>query len=185
VLITESTEDFERLCDSVKDELKPQGILEGYYVREIAEKAWEIRRLRRVKTNFINAARRQGVRRLLSSLIECWRELDSSQRSSEIYRLTEQWFGDEGDKREVLEILKRFRLDEFAIEATTMLSAAEDLDKIDRLLVSLESRLNKALRSLAELRGGFGRQLRANAEKIIEGEILPLDSPSKNPPAAA
>jgi hypothetical protein len=84
-----------------------------------------------------------------------------------------------------LKLLERFGLDEFAIEAATMLSVARDLEKIDRLLASLESRMSKALRSLAELRGGFGRQLHANVERIIDGEILALDGPSKNPPAAA
>jgi hypothetical protein len=185
VLITESAEEFKRLHDAVKDELKPRGTLERYYVAEIAEKVWEIRRLRRVKTNLINAARRQGVKELLESLIECWRELDYVQRGSEIYRLTEQWFGGERDKREVLEILERFGLDEFAIEAATVLSVARDLEQIDRLLASLESRLSKALRSLGEWRGGFGRQLHANVERIIDGEILALDGPSKKPPAAA
>jgi len=38
----------------------------------------------------------------------------------------------------------------------------------------------------AEFRGGFGRQLRASAERIIDGKVLALDDASKKPrPASA
>src|SRR5215469_2305446 len=104
VLKGESAEEFERFHDAFIEELKPRGIVEAQLVADIAEKAWEIRRYQRVKTNLINSARRPGVKELLESLIECSRELDYRHRENEIYRLTEQWFGDESDKNEVLQI---------------------------------------------------------------------------------
>ena len=167
----ESAEEFERFHDAFKDELKPRGIVEVHLVADMAEKAWEIRRYRRVKTNLINSARRPGVKKLLESLIERSRELDYTQRETEIYRLTEQWFSDESDKNEVLEIFERFGLDEFAVEAAAMRTAARDLEKLDRLMASQEARLSKALRLLADLRGGFiGQQLRARVDRFIDGK---------------
>ena len=155
VLKGESAEEFEGLHDALNEELKPRGPLERYLVADMAEKVWEIRRYRRVKTNLINSARRPGVKKLLEFLIECSRELDYAQRETEIYRLTEQWFSDESDKNEVLEIFERFGLDQSAIEAAAVRFAARDLEKLDRLMASQEARLSRALRLLADLRGGF------------------------------
>jgi len=186
VLKGESAEEFERFHDAFIEELKPRGIVEAQLVADIAEKAWEIRRYQRVKTNLINSARRPGVKELLESLIECSRELDYRHRENEIYRLTEQWFGDESDKNEVLQIFERFGLDESAVEATAMRSAAPDLETLDRLMASQEARLSRALRLLADVRGGFvGQQLRARIDRVIDGKTLALEDASKKPPAAA
>ena len=186
VLKGESAEEFERFHDAFIEELKPRGIVEAQLVADIAEKAWEIRRYQRVKTNLINSARRPGVKELLESLIECSRELDYRHRENEIYRLTEQWFGDESDKNEVLQIFERFGLDESAVEAAAMRSAAPDLETLDRLMASQEARLSRALRLLADVRGGFvGQQLRARIDRVIDGKTLALEDASKKPPAAA
>ena len=184
VLITESAEEFERSNDALHDELKPRGPLERYLVGDIAGKAWEVHRLRRVKTSLINSALRPGLGKLLEWLMPSG-GMDYFQWQRELNRLAEQWFGDERGKKEVLEILEQFKLDECAIEAAAVQFLASDLEKIDRLMASLEWRLNKALRSLAELRGGFGRQLHAKVERIIDGKVLALNDASKKPPPAA
>ena len=54
--------------------------------------------------------------------------------------------------------------------------------RIKPLLASREWRLDKALLSFAEFRGGLRRQLRETAEKLIDGEVLALDDVSKDPP---
>jgi hypothetical protein len=77
------------------------------------------------------------------------------------------------------------KLDEHAIEAEAMRIVAPELERFDRLLPSLEWRLNKALRSLAECRGGWGRHLRATVGRVIDGEVLALDNASKKPAAGA
>jgi len=102
-------------------------------------------------------------------------------------RLAHQWFDDDQRaKEEVLQKLAHFKLDEPAIEAEAMRIVAPDLERFDRLLASLEWRLGKTMRLLAEFRGGFGRQLRASVERIFDGQVLALDDASKKPrPAPA
>ena len=152
----------------------------------MAEKAWEVRRLNRVKTSLINSALRPGLEKLLEWLRPYSGEMIHSSWKSELNRLADQWFGAEHDKKEVLEILEQFQLDGSAIEAAAVQFLAADLEKIDRLMASQEARLNKALRSLAELRGGsVGQQLRARVDRVIDGKTLALEDASKKPPAAA
>jgi hypothetical protein len=186
VLITESAEEFDRFHDDFSNELKPRGPVERPLVDGMAGNVWEIRRLNRAKTGVINANVRSGLERLLRSLMpQTESEMDLVQWLREIHRLAGQWFGDERDKKEFLEILEKFKLEESAIEAAAVESAAPHLERIDRLIASLKRQLREALYLLAELRGGLGRQLHAKVERIIDGKVLALKDASKKPPPAA
>jgi hypothetical protein len=179
VLITESAEEFLSLHDALKDELKPHGTVEEFMVEEMAALMWEIRRYRRTKTNILNSAYRSALGNLLRSVC---REPGLAVFGEE-GELAHQWFGnDQNAKQVVLQKLAYFGLDEHAIEAEAMRSRAPDLEKFDRLLASREWRLDKALLSFTEFRGGLRRQLRETAEKLIDGEVLAVDDVSKDPP---
>jgi hypothetical protein len=181
VLITESAEEFERFHDAFNDELSPRGPLERHLVGHMAEKVWEIRRLNRVKTTVINAALRRGLNALLLD------RGDPRQWQNPLNTLVNRLCSDERDKKGVLKIVEQvIKLDESAVEAAAIQLIAADLEKIDRLIASQESRLGKDLCLLAELRGGLGRQLHAKVERIIDGKVLALDDASKkSPPSAA
>jgi len=98
VLITESAEEFERLHDDLSDELKPGGPIERHLVADMAEKVWEVRRLRRVKTSLINSAFRPSLKKLLERLIEPQSKyFDEPQTESG--RRADQWFSDERGKK--------------------------------------------------------------------------------------
>jgi hypothetical protein len=182
VLITESADEFSRLHDPLKDEFKPHGTVEEFMVEEIAALMWEIRRYRRAKTNILNSAYRSALGNLLRGV--CREPGPFVLSIDDKDELAHQWFGnDQNAKQAVLQKLAYFDLDEHAIEAEAMQIRAADLEKFDRLLASREWRLDKALRTFAEFRGGLRRQLRETAEKLIDGEVLALDNASKNPPA--
>ena len=70
VLITESAEEFERFRDAFCDQLKPRGAIEQCLAADIVHKAWEIRRLHRVKPSLINSAFRRGLKDLLDWISE-------------------------------------------------------------------------------------------------------------------
>jgi len=175
-------------------------------ITDIAELAWEIRRYRRSKASLINSTILRALRKLLIPIIPRPPQTPAPKRSGalELYlpteeeleaesnaareadRLAHQWFVDENAKKQVLEMLGENKLDEFAIETEAMRIVAPDLEKFDRIVASLESRLNKALRLFAEYRSGFGRDLTAPVHRVIDGEVLALDNAAKKlPPAAA
>lgn len=186
VLISESAEEFERFHSAWNNELKPRGPVERHLVDGMVENAWDICRLRRIKTSLVNSAWREGVKKLLEWLMPvAGSEMDLHQWLDEIDRLAGQWFGDESHKNEVLEILKHFGLDGAAVEAAAMKVAAPDLEKIDRLMALREARLYKGLGLLAELRGELGEQLHAKVNRVIDGKVIALEAASKKPPATA
>jgi hypothetical protein len=185
LLITESGDEFDRVRDAFDQELKPRGIIEQMYLVDIAYITWEILRLRRCKAAIINSRIRVALVALLKQALRKPGEY-ALEVEDEADRLASAWSSDPAAKRQVSELLKDFQLDESAIEAEVIRTSAADLELIDRLLASSESRRNRAFRCLADYRGGWGRQLRESSDRIIDGKVLALENaPSEKKPTAA
>jgi hypothetical protein len=185
LLATESKNDFDQLCDALNEEIKPRNIVECMYVSDIAYLFWEILRLRRCKAALINSRVRHALEDLLPELLREAGEF-AHEREGEANDLAYRWFTDQEVKKQIAKLLKQFHLDESAIEAEAFRKSGAELEQIDRLLASQESRRNRALRCIAEYRGGLARQIQESRQKIIQGRVLPLaHSSNETPPHAA
>jgi hypothetical protein len=184
LLITESADEFDALRDAFEREIKPRGIIERMYVHDICSIVWEILRLRRCKAVIINAAFSSALEDLLVRLRPPGQQ-DFEARDG-ARRLAHAWFTDKAAKKRVLETLGRFNLDESAIEAEAIRKSSSDLELLDRMLTSLESRRNKALACVAEYRASLAHQLRESADRITDGKGVPRleDAASKRSTAA-
>jgi hypothetical protein len=169
LLITESAEEFDALRDAFEQEIKPRGIIEQMYVHDMSAIVWEILRLRRCKVVVINSAFRSALQDLLTQLLKEPGQYDWHVQN-EAQALAQGWFTDKEAKKQVSEILSRFDLDESAIEAEAIRRSSADLELLDRMLTSLESRRNKALGCVAEYRASLAHQLRETADRIIDGK---------------
>ena len=185
LLITESADEFDALRDAFEREIKPRGIIEQMYVHDICSIVWEILRLRRCKVVIINSAFRSALEHLLVQLLRQPGPYDF-QLQDGAQTLAHAWFTDQEAKKEVSELLSRFELDESAIEAEAIRKSSSELELLDRMLTSLESRRNKALGCVAEYRASLAHQLRESADRIIDGKgVLPLEHASSKRPTAA
>jgi hypothetical protein len=168
VLITESADEFDALRDAFEQEIKPRGIIEQMYVHDISSIVWEILRLRRCKVVIVNSAFRSALQSLLEQLLRQPGQ-DGYDVEDEAEALAQGWFTDEEAKKQVSETLSRFDLDESAIEAEAIRRSSSDLELLDGMLTSSESRRNKALGCVAEYRASLAHQLRESADRIIDG----------------
>jgi hypothetical protein len=165
--ITESADDYDSLVKSLQQAISPHGVIEQMYVADIGVVVWETVRLRRCKTALINMSFRAGLKNLL---IQFWKDPDEIAPYQEAEALAGEWFTDPKARQQVAEILNRFHLDETAIEAEAIRSVAADLELLDRMLMSLEVRRNRALRSIADYRASFAEQVQDVSDRIIEAE---------------
>jgi hypothetical protein len=185
LLITESADEFDALRDAFEREIKPRGIIEQMYVHDISSIVWEILRLRRCKVVIINSTFRSALQDLLKQVLRQpsgygYEEEDEAQA------LAQAWFTDQEAKKQVSELLSRFNLDESAIEAEAIRKSSSDVELLDRMLTSLESRRDKALGCVAQYRASLAHQLRESADRIIDGkDVLHLEHVSGERPAAA
>jgi len=185
LLITESAEEFDALRDAFEREMKPRGIIEQMYVHDISSIVWEILRLGRCKVVIINSAFRSALQHLLMQLLKGPGEYDY-EVENQAQALAQSWFTDQEAKKQVSETLSRFDLDESAIEGEAIRRSSSDLELLDRMLTSLESRRNKALACVAEYRASLAHQLRESADRIIDGKgVLRLEHPSSKGSTAA
>ena len=185
LLITESAEEFDALRDAFEREIKPRGIIEQMYVHDICSIVWEILRLGRCKVVIINSASRRALEHVLMQLLKGPGEYDY-EVENQAQALAQSWFTDQEAKKQVSETLSRFDLDESAIEGEAIRRSSSDLELLDRILTSLESRRNKALACVAEYRASLAHQLRESADRIIDGKgVLRLEHPSSKGPTAA
>ncbi len=198
LLITESAVEFDRLRDAFDQELKPRGIIDQMCAADIAYLSWEILRLRRCKAGIINSAFRAALEDLLEQLLRepgapfiirrTYVTADTRRNyvaeENKVEELACRWFSDSAAKKQIAKLLRDFQLDESVIEAEAIRRSSDDLEKLDRLLASLESRRHRALRCLADYRGGFARQLRESSDRIIDGKVLALENASSKKPSA-
>ncbi len=80
------------------------------------------------------------------------------------------WFTDDETKKKVSGILARFELDESDIEAEATRRALPDLERLNRMLASLQTQLDKAIRTVCGYSEWLAEHLREVSERIIEGE---------------
>ena len=184
LLITESADEFDALRDAFEREIKPRGIIEQMYVHDISSIVWEILRLRRCKVSIVNAAFRDALQDLLAQLLREPGQFKGYE-GDEAEELAQAWFTDKEAKKRVSEILSQFKLDDSAIEAEAIRSSSSDLELLDRMLTSLESRRNKALGCVAEYRASLAHQLRESADRLMTGkDVVQLERASSKRPAA-
>jgi hypothetical protein len=185
LLITESADEWDTLRDAFEQEIKPQGIIEQMYVHDISAIVWEILRLRRCKVVIINSAFRSALQDLLRQLLR-QPGRPGYEVGGEADPLAQTWFTDKEAKKAVSEILSQFNLDESAIEAEAIRKSSADLELLDRMLTSLESRRNKALSCVAEYRVSLAHQLRESADRLIESKgVLRLENAASKRSTAA
>jgi hypothetical protein len=185
LLITESPDEFDALRDAFEREIKPRGIIEQMYVHDICSIVWEILRLRRCKVVIINSALRSALQSLLKQLLRQPGQYEY-EVEDEAQTLAQSWFTDQESKKEVSELLSRFELDESAIEAEAIRKSSSELELLERMLTSLESRRDKALGCVAEYRASLAHQLRESADRILDGkDVLRLEHPSSERSTAA
>ena len=184
LLTSESADEFDALRDAFEREIKPRGIIEQMYVHDISAIVWEILRLRRCKVIIINSAFRSALENLLVQLRQPGQQ--DFQARDPARELAQAWFTDQDAKKQVSEILAGFDLDESAIEAEAIRRSSSDLELLDRMLTSLESRRNKALGCVAEYSASLAHQLRESAERIIDGKgVLRLEDAASERSTAA
>jgi len=211
LLITESASEFDALREALELEIKPRGIIEQMYVADIASIVWEILRLRRCKDAIINTALRKALQDILQQLLwvpppysdyfaddEGDAEIDQEDQAenqpdeedeveprNDAGLLALAWFSEPEAKKRVSELFSFFQLDESAIEAQAIRNLSEPLEWFDKMLVSLETRRNNALRCISEYRETLGQQLRESTDRLMKAkDALQLEHNSTKKSAA-
>lgn len=170
-LITECAAEQAEIHRQLEQEIKPRNIIERMYVADVASITFEILRYRRAKTAIINTSFRAALQNLLAQLLRKPGQYDDYV-PDKAKALALAWFKNEKARKQVLQILSRFHLDETAIEAEAIRRSSSDLQLIEGLLASQELRRTRALCFVAEYRTTLAWQLKESTDRIIDAKAV-------------
>ena len=162
LLITESEEEFQEICDGVYKEIRPQGIIERIYVDEIVDIVWQIIRLKRCKAGVTNLAFHDASAKILYRLMQAGPEI------------AREWISNPKIAKKVEAELATYKLDSSVIIAEAIRKSACELEPIETLLASMESRRDKTLLRISQYRAEFGAVLRTTSDHLIESKVVEL-----------
>jgi hypothetical protein len=149
--------------------VKPKDILEEIWVREVVDLVWEALRLRRLKSNLLAASTHAGLEKVLIPLCGGFIEAD---------RLAKSWARNEAAGRKgVKQLLASAGLSMDVVMAQTPSLKINDIERIDRMVMTAEVRRDATLREIERHRATLGQALRRASEQVEEGEFEEIDAP--------
>jgi hypothetical protein len=135
----------------------PRDPFEWLLLKDYADLAWEIFRLRRAKAGLVNGEHRRAA------MAMC-RKLGIN------LALTTEWHSNPEAKPTILKRLADCGIDEEIVTAEAIVGALQRLGALDAMIASAETRRNAMLREIDYHRGGLAARLRA-APDVIDAEI--------------
>jgi hypothetical protein len=173
LLITESKSLFNRAYQDLSAEFPERGTVEKNLIFDITHLRLEIDRYRRVETACINRCYRDALANLLTELL---RDVDvwPFEAEEDAETLAVRWFTDATIKEQISRLLTRLNLDVSAIEAEAVRCAAPQIELLQRIVASLESRWHRAVRTLRQYRAESVGRLGNSRESVIEAEATEI-----------
>ena len=117
---------YDVILERISADVAPVDFVEEIWVRNVVDLVWDSVRLRRLKSQLLQAAAHEGLERLLASIID-WQRAD---------QLSRKWaLGDEEAMGEVERLLGRAGLTFDAVMAQTLAARIDDVERIDRMVI--------------------------------------------------
>jgi hypothetical protein len=158
----EDADAYAKLLADTMASVRPTGILEEMWLRDVVNHYWEIERLRRYKAGRLAAVRADGMAALLRSLGETAPGADELARRWSARLVTAI-----GDVRERLETAG---LDYDAAHGSGFALHLDEFERIEQMTAGLEARRAAALREIGFHRADFADRLAAATQPAtIEG----------------
>ena len=178
ILESEDLSAYQHFLKQVSDCLKPEDVLEMIWVRDVVDQQWDIDRMRRIKAALIDLGRRETLEAVRDPLrneavLQPEGEDDTYDFDDPDDVLFYNVFGeDEGFVETIYKLLKithrhdvAHRFNDKALLAGGLVRYASQIARVGRMITTMETRRDKAVRELDRRRKGLGaRTRRAFAE---------------------
>jgi len=151
---------YETMLARVTEAVRPDGIVEEAWVRDVVDLIWDAVRWRRLKAALLSSSTNWGLHNVLTSIgVDRRRAL----------ALTPRWAARRHDAvAEVDAELEAAGLGLDHVMAQTLLLHIDEVERIDRMAASTEARRAATLREIAGYRAELGASLRRAANEAIE-----------------
>jgi hypothetical protein len=162
VLENEDPEAYEEIIARISAAVKPADFLEEIWVRDVAALVWEAFRLRRLKMCLLDTAAPRGLTRVFSPFLPY----------ATVKELAAGWAGRDGEHvKQVEGLLDQTGLTMEHIIAETLAARIDDIERIDRMIASVEQRRSAMLREVDRHRASLAARLRRASDEVVQAEF--------------
>jgi hypothetical protein len=143
LLRSESRDAYDALWSALVVQFDPRAIMEWAWVRDLADLTWEVARMRRAMTAMLNVSFKSGLRGALHAVIPFVATLPPQPEV-----LAEAWYDASSGQGQVAATLAKYGLSAEAAEGEAFARRLGDIERMQRLIISAESRRNMIVREL-------------------------------------
>src|ERR1700731_304670 len=153
--------------------VRPSGILEEMWLRDVVNNYWETERLRRYKAGRLAAVRADGMAVVLRSLGETASGADELARRWSARQVTAL--------SEVRERLEMAMIDHDAAHGSAFALHIDEFERIEQMIAGLEARRAAALREIGFHRADFADRLAAATQMVAieDAQFTEVTSPGE------
>lgn len=167
----EDSEAYKITTNRIIESVDPKDYIELLWIRDIADLLWQILRLRRLKSNVLKLASEEGLKDALGAII-------GRGRSDE---LIDKWaLGDQAARKELNDLLETFHISFDNALANGMLTKITEIERIDRMIASAESRRNAVLREISRHRDALAIALGRASAAIEDAEFAEVQETNEH-----
>lgn len=162
LILGEDNNAYAELLAHVQASVRPKDIIEEFWVRDVVDLVWEALRLRRLKANLLVVTAQKAITKVLTPVIG----FTVAKEAAGKWSTREPESVDEFE-----EILRDTGLSMDVVMAQALHIRLDDIERIDRMIMSAEVRRNAVLREVDRHRAAFADALRRAAENVRDAEF--------------
>jgi hypothetical protein len=175
LLWSESPKDYEASLEELKRDLQPRSVIMRMFVEDYAKLTWEIARYDRAIVALLNAASPRALTNVLRPIFFGPAKLEKGDAPARDLAEEAIRFSDGADR--ALKLLNEVGLDETAVEAEALRLRSDDIEGIQRLRTTAETRRDKVLGNIAFYDKIFAERLQSSAEQVLAADDVPAIAP--------
>lgn len=171
LLTDESVDDYNDVFASLAATAKPTSSVVWFYIKDVADLSFDIRRERKAKTSIIELMRQEVVLELLKTTC------DKPDTEGDLYRIfnaaedAQRWASDPQAREKIEAALTARGYPPETILAMAYIKGASQIDAIDRRIASYELRRIACFREIERISEALARRVESQSSNIIDGEF--------------
>jgi hypothetical protein len=179
LLRTDSKLEFANIRDVLSSAAKPSDAVQEVYFQEAIYFVWEFLHLQRCRAAIFKSERRPALEELLRALHFSELGFELVPRGNEAKKFFRKLPGGNNVPKRLSHLLRRVQMEDSVIDRGEIRPSFVDIELLDRMMVSAQSRIEHAIRRLARYNPDLAAQVQEITRLIVTRKIRVLDQPSK------
>jgi hypothetical protein len=174
----ENAADYNVLLSAVSNTVRPIDFFEQCWVRDVVDFIWLLRRYRRYMTELLNATKQKALELALEPLL---RRDEDQYEWTDVTMVTARVLAcryvlNKKDTVEHVEkLLASAGMTWETVQAEAFKLRLAEIERIDRLIMTIEARRDATLREIDRHRMGFGQKLRRAVEQVEDASYRVIE----------